>query len=141
MSRRRTSGTSRLSLGAQGSLPSFASFHRENSSRNIWANAWKSQISFYQTSAASLFKVRGRHGGVERKGGGTFTKDNPPRKGLGTSLVQYVFQPPRVSVLCFLPAQESTTQQTRRSFGGVQKFSGGCVLWYVFLPPYVLRPQ
>ena len=28
----------------------------------------------------------------------------------------------------------------RSSFGGVQNFSGGCVLWYVFLPPYVLHP-
>ena len=38
------------------------------------------------------------------------------------------------------PVQKSTTQQTRSSFGGVQKCSGERVLWYVFLPPYVLHP-
>ena len=31
------------------------------------------------------------------------------------------------------------TDQTRRSFRGVQKFSGGCVVRYVFLTPYVLQ--
>ena len=32
------------------------------------------------------------------------------------------------------------TEQTRSSFGGVQNFSGGRVLLYVFLPPYVVHP-
>ena len=67
------------------------------------------------------------------------TNDTPPKKGFWTPLVRYVFHPPQVSVLCF-PVQESTTEQTRSSFGGVQKFSGERVLWYVFLPPYVLHP-
>ena len=39
------------------------------------------------------------------------------------------------------PVQKSTTEQTRSSFGGVQKFSGKRVLWYVFLPPYVWHPH
>ena len=38
------------------------------------------------------------------------------------------------------PVQKSTTEQTRSSSGGVQKFSGERVLWYVFLPAYVLHP-
>ena len=34
-------------------LLSFLSLPRENrSSRNVWENAWKSQTSFFQTSAA-----------------------------------------------------------------------------------------
>ena len=34
-------------------LPSFPSFPRENwSSGNVWEDAWKSQTSFFQTSAA-----------------------------------------------------------------------------------------
>ena len=33
-------------------LPPFPSFPRENrNSRNVWENAWKSQTSFFQTSA------------------------------------------------------------------------------------------
>ena len=44
------------------------------------------------------------------------------------------------------PVQKSTTEQTRSSFGGVQKFSGERILWYVFLPhtfctPPISRPK
>ena len=39
-------------------LPSFPSFPRENRTlKNVWENDWKSQISFYQTSATSLVCV------------------------------------------------------------------------------------
>ena len=54
MSGRRTSqtGSSRPSLEFRF-LPSFPSFPRENrSSKNVWENTWKSQTSFFQTSAA-----------------------------------------------------------------------------------------
>ena len=78
----------------------------------------------------------GKRGGVEN-----VTNDTPPKKGFWTPLVRYVFHPPQVSVLCFkFPVQKSTTEQTRSSFGGVQTFWGERVLWYVFLPPYVLHP-
>ena len=40
----------------------------------------------------------------------------------------------------FFFVQKSTTEQTRSSFGGVQKFSGERVLWYVFLPHTVCTP-
>ena len=63
-----------------------------------------------------------------------------PKRGFGPPLVRYVFHPPQVSVLFFFPVQNSTTEQTRSSFAGVQNFSGERVLWYVFLPPYVLHP-
>ena len=81
-------------------------------------------------------------GGWKMRGGGgeNLTNDTPPKRGFWTPpFVRYVFHPFQVLVLCF-PAQKSTTEQTRRSFGGVQKFSGERVLWYVFLPPYVLHP-
>ena len=78
-------------------------------------------------------------GGGKKRGEKNLTNDTPPKKGFWTPLVRYVFHPPQVSVLCF-PVQKSTTDQTRSSFGGVQKFSGERVLWYVFLPPYVLHP-
>ena len=44
------------------------------------------------------------------------------------------FPPPRVSLLCFFCVQRSKTQHTRSSLGGVQTFSGGCVVWCIFLP-------
>ena len=66
MSGRRTSGTSRPSLGAQV-LALLPSFPRENdSSENDWESAWNSQTSFYQTSATSLFYflfLEGKAGG------------------------------------------------------------------------------
>ena len=45
MSGRRTPGTSRSSLGPQALLLQFLS--------KVWANTWKAQTSFYQTSATS----------------------------------------------------------------------------------------
>ena len=77
---------------------------------------------------------------MEKRGGWKTSRMTPlPKRGFGPPLVRYVFHPPQVSVLCF-PVQKSTTEQTRSSFGGVQKFLGERVLWYVFLPPYVLHP-
>ena len=43
-------------------------------------------------------------------------------------------------IALFFSGKQSTTEQTRSSFGGVQHFSGGCVLWYVCPPLYVLHP-
>ena len=82
--------------------------------------------------------------GVEkRRGVENLTNDTPPKKGFWTAPRTVRFLPPQVSVLYF-PVQKSTTEQTRISFGGVQKFSRERVLWYVFAPPppppYVLYP-
>ena len=74
-------------------------------------------------------------GGGKRRGVENLTNDTPPKRGFGPPLLRYVFHPPRVSVLCF-PVQKSTTEQTRSSFGGVQKCSGERVLWYVSPPPH-----
>ena len=99
----------------------------------------KQKFRKMQSSSLDTF-IRGRHGGVEKGGGWKTSRMTPlPKRGFGPPLVRYVFHPPQVSVLCF-PVQKSTTEQTRSCFGGVQKFSGERVLWYVFPPPYVLHP-
>ena len=76
---------------------------------------------------------RGRHGGVEKRGGWKTSRMTPlPKRGFGPPPRTVRFLPPSgVSALFFLyknPRQ------------GVQNFSGERVLWYVFLPPYVLHP-
>ena len=75
----------------------------------------------------------------KKRGEENLTKDTRPKTGVLGPFAQYVFHPPQVSVLCF-PTSKSTTEQTRSSFKGVQELSGECVLWCVFLPPYVLHP-
>ena len=46
--------------------------------------------------------IRGRHGGVEKRGGWkTSRMTSLPKIGFGAPLVRYVFHPPQVSVLCF----------------------------------------
>ena len=82
--------------------------------------------------------IRGRHGGVEKRGGWKTSRMTPlPKRGFGPPSYGTFSTPLRCQCSVF-PVQESTTEQTRSSFGGVQKFSGERVLWYVFLPPYVL---
>ena len=62
-----------------------------------------------------------------------------PKRGFGPPSYG-TFSTPLRCQCSFSRGQKSTTKQTRSSFGGVQKFSGERVLWYVFLPPYVLHP-
>ena len=83
------------------------------------------------------------NGGVEKKRGvENLMNDTPPKKGFWTPPRTVRFPPPsgQVSELCFFCKKKSTTEPTRSCFGGVQKFSGERVLWYVFLPPYILHP-
>ena len=85
--------------------------------------------------------IGGRHGGWKKEGGGKPHERDPSQEGvLDPPLVWYVFHPPQVSVLCFSCTKIHDRADNRSSFGGVQKFSGERVLWYVFLPPYVLHP-
>ena len=67
------------------------------------------------------------------------TNDTPSKKGFWTPPSYGASSPLRYQC-SVLPVQKSTPEQTRNSFGGVREFSGECVLWYVFLPPYVLHP-
>ena len=71
---------------------------------------------------------------------GNLTNDTPPKRGFWTPPSYGTFSTPVRCQCSVFPVQKSTTEQTRSSFGGVQKFSGERVLWYVFLPPYVLHP-
>ena len=84
--------------------------------------------------------LSGRHGGVEKRGGWKTSRMTPlPKRGFGPPLYG-TFSTPLTCQCSVFPVQKSTTEQTRSSFGGVQKFSGERVLWYVFHPPYVLHP-
>ena len=79
-------------------------------------------------------------GGVEKRGGWKTSRMTPlPKRDFGPPSYGTFSTPLRCQCSVF-PVQNSTTEQTRCSFGGVQKFSGERVLWYVFLPPYVLHP-
>ena len=64
--------------------------------------------------------------------------DTPQKKGFGPPSYGTFSAPLRCQCSVF-PVQKSTTKQPKSSFGGVQQFSGERVLWYVFLPPYVLH--
>ena len=78
-------------------------------------------------------------GGWKKEGEENLTNDTPPKKGFGPPSYG-TFSTPVGCRYSVFPVQNSTTEQTRSSFGGVQNFSGGHVLWYVFLPPCVLHP-
>ena len=78
-------------------------------------------------------------GGWKKEGCGKPPERQPSQKGVWTPLVRYVFHPFQVSVLC-LSCTRIHDRADQKLFGGVQKFSGERVLWYVFLPPYVVHP-
>ena len=80
-------------------------------------------------------------GGGKRGGWKTSRMTPLPKGGFWTPPPSYgTFSTPLRCQCSVFPVQKSTTEQTRSSFGGVQKFSGERVLWYVFLPPYVCTP-
>ena len=79
-------------------------------------------------------------GGWKKEGGGKPHEWHPSQKGVLDPPSYGTFSTPLRCQCSVFPVQKSTTEQTRSSFGGVQKFSGERVLWYVFLPPYVLHP-
>ena len=81
-------------------------------------------------------------GGVEkRRGLENLTNATPPKKRFWTPPRTVRFPPPLRCQCSVFPMQKSTTEQTRSSFGGVQRFSGERVLWYVFLPPSYHSPM
>ena len=57
-----------------------------------------------------------------------------PKRGSGPPSYGTFSTPLRCQRSVF-PVSIFTTEQTRSSFGGVQKFSGERALWYVFFPP------
>ena len=79
-------------------------------------------------------------GGWKKEGGGKPDEGHPSQKGVSEPPSFGTFSTPlRCRCFVFFPVKESTTGQTRSFFGWVQNFSGGRVLWYVLLPPYVLH--
>ena len=79
-------------------------------------------------------------GGWKKEGVGKPHKEHPSQKGVLDPPSYGTFSTPLGCQYSVFPVQKSTTEQTKSSFGWVQKFSGERVLWYVFLPPYVLHP-
>ena len=83
-------------------------------------------------------RIRGRHGGVEKAEGGKPHEGHATQRRFWTPPSSGTFSTPsRLSALFFL-YENPRLMQTRSSFGRVQTFSGGCVVWYV--SPYVLHP-
>ena len=77
----------------------------------------------------------------KKEWGGKPHEWHPSQKGVLDPFSYSTFPTPPLRCQCdVFPVQKSTTERTRSSFGGVQKLLGECVLWYVFLPPYVLHP-
>ena len=79
-------------------------------------------------------------GGGKKRGVENLTNDTPPKKGVLDPPSYGTFSTPLGCQCSVFPVQKSTTEATRSSFGGPNKFSGERVLRYVFLPPYVLHP-
>ena len=77
--------------------------------------------------------VGGHPGGSKKRGEENLTKDTPSEKGFWTPL-RRVFHPLGRHCSGF-PVQKSDVEQPRSSFGGSISFLGGCILWYVLLPP------
>ena len=78
-------------------------------------------------------------GGGKKRGEENLTNDTPPKRGFGPPLVRYVFHPLRCQC-SGLPIQESTTEQTRRSFRGVPKIFGRARSLVRFPPPMRFAP-
>ena len=77
-------------------------------------------------------------GGGKKKREENLTNDTPPKRGFGPPPRTVCFPTPSgVSALFFL---YRNPRQSRPEALLVQKFPGDGVLWYVFLPPYVLHP-
>ena len=76
-------------------------------------------------------------GGGKKRGVENLANDTPPKKGFWTPPSYGTFSTPLRCQCSVFPVQKSTPELTRSSFGGVQKFSGEHVLWYVFFPPYL----
>ena len=80
-------------------------------------------------------KFRGWRGGVDKQGGpgGNLTKETPQRSVVGPHRVVRFPSPVGVAVL-FLCCKKHKIDRTKSSVGEVQFFSGGCLLWCMFLP-------
>ena len=78
--------------------------------------------------------------GLAKRGEETLTNHTLP-KGVWTlrHLDSGAYPTPSCVAALFFPSKKPKTDQTKSHSGGVQKFSGGCIIWYVFLSSYFLR--
>ena len=79
-------------------------------------------------------------GGGKKRGVENLTNDTPSQKGVLDPPSYGSFSTPLRCQCSVFPVQKSTTEQTKSSFGGVQKFSGERVLWYVSSPHTFCTP-
>ena len=83
--------------------------------------------------------LRGRHGGVEKRGGWKTSRMTPlPKRGFGPPLVRYVFHPPQVSVLCFF-CTKIHDRADQKLFWRGPKIFGRARSLVRFPPPYILH--
>ena len=89
-----------------------------------------------------MHTLRGRHrGGGKKRGVESLTNDTPSQKGVLDPPPRTVrFPPPHQVSALFCLYKNRRQSRPEAPFGGVQNFPGERVLWYVFLPPYVLHP-
>ena len=81
---------------------------------------------------------RGRHGGVETRGGWKTSRMTPlPKRGFGPSPRTVRFPPPS-GISARSKIHDRADQ--RLFWRGPKKYRESLLLWYVFLPPYVLHP-
>ena len=106
---------------------------------------WNRPLPHLQRPLSSRIKKGGfssenAMGGWKKEGGGKPHEWHPSQKRVLDPPSYGTFSTPLRCQCSVFPVPKSTTEQTKSSFGGVQKLSGERVLWYVFLPPYVLHP-
>ena len=84
----------------------------------------------------STSKIRGRHGGVENRGGRKTSRTTPlPKTGFGQPFVWYVFQPPSGVFVLFFMYRNSKLSTPEALLEGSEFYSGGCAGWCIFIPP------
>ena len=76
----------------------------------------------------------------KKEGEEILTKDTPPKNGFWTPL-RLVRFPPASGVIALFVLHRNPRLSTPDALSeGSENFSRGCVVWFVFLPPYVLHP-
>ena len=89
-----------------------------------------------------LVFFRGRHGGVEKRGGRKTSRRTPlPKRGFGPPSSGTFFPPPSGVAPLFFLYKKPKLSTPEALWEGSEIFSGGCVVWYVFPPPLRFAPS
>ena len=92
---------------------------------------------FKEVGVSKEMLLRVRQGGG--RGGRKTSRRTRKRVFDPPPLIWYAFQPPSGVIPLLFLYKNPRLSRPEALLDGVQKFSGGCILWYVFLPPYVLQ--